>query len=308
MTIDLISTYLYTMRSISFAILILLFCSCRGQNSRPLPANKDNNSLLWEISGKGLSSPSYLFGTFHLMCKSDIKFSESLKTAVKNTDETWMEMDLDDPATMLSALFVMKMNDDKKLSDLYTADEYMRLETFFRDSLNTSLRMFKNMKPAFLEAMLYTKMLPCKTVQGVEEGLMKLAKENKKEIKGLETMAFQASVFDSIPYTNQAKELLKNIDSLNSYRKYFDTMVMVYKSQRLDEIEKLFSKSEFGMDENRDLLLDNRNLNWVGQLKPIMKKNSVFIAVGAGHLVGEKGLIELLRKEGYTVRAIENAK
>ena len=296
------------MRSISFAILILLFCSCRGQNSRPLPANKDNNSLLWEISGKGLSSPSYLFGTFHLMCKADIKFSESLKTAVKNTDETWMEMDLDDPATMLSALFVMKMNDDKKLSDLYTADEYMRLETFFRDSLNTSLRMFKNMKPAFLEAMLYTKMLPCKTVQGVEEGLMKLAKENKKEIKGLETMAFQASVFDSIPYTNQAKELLKNIDSLNSYRKYFDTMVMVYKSQRLDEIEKLFSKSEFGMDENRDLLLDNRNLNWVGQLKPIMKKNSVFIAVGAGHLVGEKGLIELLRKEGYTVRAIENAK
>ena len=296
------------MRSISFAILILLFCSCRGQNSRPLPANKDNNSLLWEISGKGLSSPSYLFGTFHLMCKADIKFSESLKAAVKNTDETWMEMDLDDPATMLSALFVMKMNDDKKLSDLYTADEYMRLETFFRDSLNTSLRMFKNMKPAFLEAMLYTRMLPCKTVQGVEEGLMKLAKENKKEIKGLETMAFQASVFDSIPYTDQAKELLKNIDSLNSYRKYFDTMVMVYKSQRLDEIEKLFSKSEFGMDENRDLLLDNRNLNWVGQLKPIMKKNSIFIAVGAGHLVGEKGLIELLRKEGYTVRAIENVK
>ena len=306
MTIDLMSTYLYTMRSISFAILILLFCSCRGQNSRPLPANKDNNSLLWEISGKGLSSPSYLFGTFHLMCKADIKFSESLKAAVKNTDETWMEMDLDDPSTMLSALFVMKMNDDKKLSDLYTDDEYMRLETFFRDSLNTSLRMFKNMKPAFLEAMLYTKMLPCKTVQGVEEGLMKLAKENKKEIKGLETMAFQASVFDSIPYTDQAKELLKNIDSLNSYRKYFDTMVMVYKSQRLDEIEKLFSKSEFGMDENRDLLLDNRNLNWVGQLKPIMKKNSVFIAVGAGHLVGEKGLIMLLRKEGYIVRPLEN--
>ena len=294
------------MRSITFSILVLLFCSCRAQTPKPLPANKDDNSLLWEISGNGLRSPSYLFGTFHLMCKNDIRFSESLKTAIASTSETWLEMDLDDPSTMLGALFLMKMNDGKKLADLYTADEYKRLDNFFRDSLHYSLNLFKNMKPAFLEAMLYTKMLPCTNVKGVEEELMKLAKENKKEIKGFETMAFQASVFDSIPYTDQAKELLKDIDSLNSYRKYFDTMVMVYKSQRLDAIEKLFSKSEFGMDDNRDLLLDNRNKNWIEQLKTIMKKDPVFIAVGAGHLVGEYGLIMLLRKEGYNVRPLEN--
>ena len=169
-----------------------------------------------------------------------------------------------------------------------------------------TLDAFQNLKPVFLESLLYPKMLPCKTTSGVEEQLMLLAKKNKKEIKGLETMAFQASVFDSIPYEEQAKELLKTIDSIASYRHFFDTMVTVYKSQQLDEIEKMFSKSEFGMADNQDILLNKRNENWVKQLKTIMKNETVFIAVGAGHLVGEKGLIALLRKEGYVLRPIEN--
>jgi len=296
------------MRLFLFSFFLTALSSCDAQEPVGLPLNKDGNTLLWEVSGNGLRSPSYLFGTFHLMCKKDIRFSENLRTAVKNTSETWLEMDMDDPATMLGALFMMKMKDGKKLADLYPEADYKRLESFFTDTLKYSLSLFQQMKPAFLEALLYPKMLPCKTVTGVEEELMKLAKENKKEIQGLESMAFQASVFDSIPYDKQAKELLKSIDSISSYRNYFDTMMTVYKSQRLNDIEKLFSRSEFGMEENRELLLDRRNRNWVVQLKTIMKKEPVFVAVGAGHLVGEMGLIELLRKEGYTLRPIENSK
>ncbi|MBK7434807.1 MAG: TraB/GumN family protein [Chitinophagaceae bacterium] len=300
------------MRSIrTFPVLFLFFslASCKGQNQTGhLPTNKDDNTLLWEISGKDLKSPSYLFGTFHLMCSEDIRFSSSLKAAVKETSETWLELDLDDPATLFGAVKLMNMKEGKKLSDLYEPDAYKRLDQFFRDSLKTSLVIFQQMKPAFLEAMLYPKMLPCKKVNAVEEELMVLAKANKKEIRGLETMAFQASVFDSIPYPEQAKELLKGIDSINSYRKYFDTMVNIYKSQQLGEIEKMFSKSEFGMEENRDILLNKRNRNWVELLRPILKDRSVFIAVGAGHLVGEEGLIALLKKEGYVLRPIENKK
>jgi uncharacterized protein YbaP (TraB family) len=71
-------------------------------------------------------------------------------------------------------------------------------------------------------------------------------------------------------------------------------------------MQNLFTKSEFGMEENQDILLDKRNKNWVAQLNTIMKKESVFVAVGAGHLVGNMGLIALLRKQGYTLRPIEN--
>jgi uncharacterized protein len=287
--------------------VILLFNCCNAQNNKPkLKTNSNDNTLLWEISGKKLAAPSYLFGTFHLICKDDIPFGVQLKTAVQSVKEIYMELDMDDPATMMGGLFLMNMRGDTTLKKLYTEAEYKKVELFFKDSLHTPLTMFQKMKPFFAMAMLYPKMLPCKTMSGVEQELMKLAKENKKEIRGLETMAFQAAVFDSIPYQKQAKELLKAIDSLQAYKKYFDTMVQVYKKQGLKEIQNLFTQSEFGMAENQAILLDKRNKNWVEQLKEIMKKESVFIAVGAGHLVGKMGLIELLRKEGYTIRPIEN--
>lgn len=297
------------MNLLRLAILLLVMGSCRAQTNPPaLQTNKDDNSLLWEVNGNGLDSASYIFGTFHLLCKNDIHFSGQLKQAVKNSRELYLELDMDDPSTILGGLTLMNMKDDKKLEDLYKPAEYKRLKDFFLDSLHMSLLMFGNMKPAFLESMLYPKMMPCKTISGVEEELMQLAKDDKKEIQGLETMEFQASVFDSIPYEEQAKELLKTIDSLGTYKLEFDTMINVYKSQQLTKIEALFNKSEFGMEENQDLLLNNRNANWVKQLKSIMKKERVFVAVGAGHLVGEKGLIALLRKEGYSVRPLENVR
>lgn len=283
------------------------FCSCNAQTKpAKLKVNADDNTLLWEVTGKGLKNPSYLFGTFHIMCKDDISFSTQLKSAVTNADIIYMEMDMDDPSMMLSGLMMMNMKDGKKLTDLYTTEEYEKVSVFFKETLHMPIGLLQSTKPFFLAAMLYPKMMPCKTVSGVEEELMKLAKEQKKEIKGLETMEFQSSVFDSIPYQEQAKELLKSIDSLASYQKYFDTMITVYKTQRLTEIEKLFKDSEFGMENHQDILLNDRNKNWVNQLNPIMKNESVFVAVGAGHLVGNEGLINLLRKEGYTLKPLFN--
>lgn len=283
---------------------VLFFYSCTAQ-TKYIP-NKNNNSLLWEVTGKGLKKSSFLFGTFHLMCKDDIHFSNQLKTAVGNAGVMYMEMDMDDPATMLGGLLLMNMKGGKKLKDLYTPDEYRKIELFFKDTIKMPLAMMQNTKPFFLEALLYPKMMPCKSFSGVEEELMKLAKQNKKEIKGLETMEFQAAVFDSIPYEEQAKELLKTIDSLNQYRKYFDTMLNVYKSQQVMNMDELLSDTEFGMESHQDILLDNRNKNWVNQLKVIMKKESVFVAVGAGHLGGKNGLINLLRLQGYTVKPLLN--
>ena len=295
------------MRLLKILLLLIIFFSCKAQpRQAKLIINKNENSLLWEVSGNGLAHPSYLFGTFHLMCKDDIHLSKQLKTALAQSDTVYMEMDMDDPSTMLGGLLFMNMKDGKTLEQLYTPAEYKKVKAFFTDSLHTPISFLQSMKPMLLEALLYPKLMPCKSVSGVEEELMKIAKQEKKEIKGLETMEFQASVFDSIPYAEQAKELLNAIDSLSSYKTMFDTMMNVYKSQRIDEIETLFNKSEFGMKDHQDILLNDRNKNWVKQLKVITKTTNVFVAVGAGHLVGKEGLISLLRKEGYTVKPLQN--
>lgn len=294
------------MRIVRLLVLALIISSCKAQTTPALKTNKDANTLLWQISGNGLKENSYLFGTFHLLCKSDLHFGDQLKQAIKNAKEVYLELDMDDPSMLMQSMMVMSMKDGKKLKDFYTEAEYKKLEKYFTDSLQMPLALLQTMKPMLLEAMLYPKMLSCKTAVGVEDELMKLAKADKKEIQGLETMAFQASIFDSIPYADQAKQLLAAIDSTDKYKVFFNKMIDVYKSQRIKGLEALINDKEFGDADNNDVLLNNRNKNWVQQLKTIMKKESVFVAVGAGHLVGESGVIELLKKEGYVLTPIEN--
>ena len=287
-------------------VMLLSLGSVQAQPEVNLKSNASDNTLLWEVSGNGLTKASYLFGTFHLLCKEDINFSPALKQAIIKSNEIYLELDMDDPATLFGGIMLMNMKGGKKLKDLYNPEEYKRVTSYFKDSLKTPVGLFQGLKPGFLVALLYPKMMPCSDVSSVEEAIMQLAKAGGKEIKGLETMAFQASIFDSIPYEKQAQELLTAIDSMEKSKVYFSLMLSAYKNQRLDEIENIINNPEFGIETNQDILLVNRNKNWVAQLKDIMKKEPVFIAVGAGHLPGKAGLVALLRAEGYVVRALEN--
>lgn len=294
-------------KSTFFLTLLTIYVNaCQAQQNQGFEIAADDNTLLWQVSGNGLAKASFLFGTFHLLCKDDIRFSEELRSAIRYSDAVYMELDMDDPATLMGGFLYMNMKNGQTLKDLYTREEYERIERYFKDSLHMPLAMLQKAKPYFLIALLYPKMMKCKTFSGIEQEIMKLAKEYKKEILGLETFQFQSSVFDSIPYELQAKELIKNIDSLHKYSDQFDTMMLAYKNQQLDVLEKGMSESEFGTENFEELLLNRRNTNWIKQLNTIMKDKSAFVAVGAGHLVGEKGLIALLKREGYSVKPLRN--
>lgn len=287
-------------------VTAFLVTSCQAQQLTHLRENKTDNTLLWEVSGNGLEKPSYLFGTFHLLCKDDIHFSDQLKTALRNVDTVYMELKMDDPAVIMGGIMYMTMKDGKTLKDFYTPEQYGRLETFFRDSLKTPLVMLQRMKPYFLVSLFYPKMMDCAQPSGVEMELINLIKEDKKEIKGLETMQFQASVFDSIPYEWQAKELIKNVDSLPEMKREFEKMVSLYKAQKMDSVAAMMNESDLSDEKYGKILLTDRNKNWAAQLDHIMKQSSVFVAVGAGHLPGGSGLISLLKEKGYTLAPLEN--
>jgi hypothetical protein len=139
---------------------------------------------------------------------------------------------------------------------------------------------------------------------------MEEAKSNKKDIKGLETMAYQAGIFDSIPYKMQAEQLVQYVDSSVSDNtaeaREFKELSDAYKSQDLDKLEELSNKSDVSVSNFSDLLLFNRNRNWVVKLKTILPGKSILVAVGAGHLPGEKGVINLLRKAGFILKPVKN--
>lgn len=296
------------MKQAAILFFIVLLMKAAFAQKKPLPqkAAQAGNTLLWQVSGRGLKKPSYLFGTFHIMCKKDMPVGKTVHNAVAAVNSVYMEMDMDDPKIMLGGMKYVYMKDGKKLKDFFVPEEYSRLEKFFKDSIGIPLALMQTMKPLTLEALVYTYMMDCETPSGVEAEIQKIAKKNKKEIYGFETMEFQGSVFDSIPYEVQAKNLLQITDSLEQFRSYFNATMQVYKKQLLDSLDQLSKQYDFGEEKNMDLLLYKRNINWVNQLNRILKKQSVFIAVGAGHLPGEKGLIGLLRKEGYSVTPLWN--
>ncbi len=290
---------------ILITITLLLFLQNSFAQKNALEKSKDDNTLLWQISGKGIKQPSFMFGTFHLLCKDDIVFSKNLQTALSSSSEVYFEINLDDTKNTFGAMQFMNMK-NKTLKELYTTSEYEKVTKFFKDSLKMGLDFFAKTKPMMLEALLFPKMMPCKSPSGIELELLKIAKAQKKPINGFETIEFQAAIFDSISYESQAKSLLRDIDSTASFKIYFNKMVDVYKRQQTDKLVEIMADTSFNEGENNDALLKNRNTNWVNQLQEILKTKNIFMAVGAAHLFGKDGLIAMLRKKGYTVIPIKN--
>jgi uncharacterized protein YbaP (TraB family) len=269
--------------------------------------NHLDNTLLWKISGNGLTQPSYLFGTMHILCADDATLSDTLKQVIKQADEIYFELDMDNMGEMLGAMKYLRMNDGKKLSELLSPEDYAKVENYFKHNpVPLPLSMMNRFKPYFISSLIGESMMSCPQKNGMEELIMRESKQYDKEIKGLETTEFQASIFDSIPYEKQAKDLVNYIDSIDSYKQTSLEMVEVYREQNLEKMDTLMHKSDPGMDEYMDLLLYGRNRHWVEQMPDLMKQKSILFAVGAGHLPGDQGVINLLRKKGYKVTPMKN--
>jgi uncharacterized protein len=296
--------------SITFFLVFVLCIGCKAQKNKVvIEKSKTANTLLWQVTGNGLKKPSYIFGTMHLLCAEDAVISKNLNKILNQVDVIYMELKMDNLADMMGAMQYMNMNGGVKLKDLLTEQEYQKVKQFFKEK-NTMIpfSMMENFKPMLVSSTLMEGEMPCKgAISGIEMRIMEQnKKEYKKEILGLETMKMQLAIFDSIPYKDQAKMLLQYVDSLPNTIAETQKLVDVYKSQQLKDIETLMSKSEPGLEKYMNLLLVNRNKNWVQQMKTIFPKNSIIAAVGAGHLVGKEGVLELLKKAGYTVTPLVN--
>jgi len=270
----------------------------------------DFNTLLWQISGNGLQRPSYLFGTIHMICSGDAVLSDSMKKVIAGSDVVYFEVDMDNLFEMLGVVRKMKMRNDTTLADLLGKDDYEKVKNYFQNKASLlPFSILETYKPLLAASMLMEGGTECESPEAMEEVIMKEAKLHGKNVKGLETMAYQMSIFDTIPYKMQALQLVKYIDDADkgvTDNKEYDKLMQAYKDQDLAKMEELTKTTDMGIANFTDILLYNRNRNWVEKLKTILPDQSVVIAVGAGHLPGDKGVINLLRKAGYTVKPVPN--
>ena len=130
------------------------------------------------------------------------------------------------------------------------------------------------------------------------------ARRRKLQTAGLETTAYQLSIFDSIPYEVQARMLVESLRQSDNGTDQCAQMIELYKAGDINAMQSMIADESQGVNQYEELLLQRRNRNWIPVMSRMMREKPTFFAVGAGHLGGSNGVIALLRKEGYRVEAV----
>jgi uncharacterized protein YbaP (TraB family) len=279
---------------LTFGFVLLIVFQSAAQNLE--------KSLLWKISGNGLKETSYLFGTIHMICKDKFYMDEKIENALASSKVLAMELNMADPNLMAEMQKLSVNPGFANIKGEFTPEQASAVDKFLTESYGAGLDQLGVLKPMVLSSMVLIKMLPCTEQSSYEMFFTEKAKSQDKPVKGLETVAFQMGVFDQIPQKLQIDELGKMVVNQEGMEE-FEKLVEAYLDQDIDKLFDLISENEM-FQEYGDLLLENRNKNWIPKIEEMVKEQATFIAVGSGHLGSETGVINLLRKAGYTVEAV----
>ena len=282
---------------LGFAVLLsATFTTAKTQNTNT------ENSTLWEVSGNGLTKPSYIAGTFHIMCSQDFEIKPKVMKALEKSDQFVMEINYTDPAEMTA---MQKMyQTDKKLSNQLNPAEAKELDKILAD-YGTDLKKMDNSSSQALYALISMKAIPCPQaeVKLYEIELLKNALKSKKKVFGLE------KVEDQMTSINKAYDLKAVIQQLKIGKEYeilLKEMIVAFKKEDVKSLYTLFKNDKIMNAKQEKAMLTDRNKNWAEKMPEMMKKESSFFAVGGAHLMGESGVIQLLKSKGYTLKPISS--
>ena len=287
-------------KKINFILLVALFLTLNT-----------NAQLFWKVSGNGLTKPSYLFGTHHLIEKEKIAGFEKVLAVIPQTDVVVGEMDMSNMLGMQLKMIKVAIMKDSTMHDLLNVEEYSLVDTQLKEVVEMGLDKLGKMKPMMISALyevkLYMKQNNIKKEpEAVDIVFQKEAKKKKKKIIGLETIDQQLNIlFNSMSLKHQAELLVQTVKDKDKSLQQLTKLNEAYLKGDLKTLSELTVNEEQMTPEDRKILIDNRNNNWVSQLKTLLPKQSCFVAVGCMHLTDEIGLIQLLKNAGYTVEAVE---
>lgn len=261
------------------------------------------SSLLWSISGKELADTSWLYGTIHLIGQEDFFVRPAVEHAFEQSEQVAFEIKLNDLVQLMGMQKMMMLPDSVKIYDLIKADQYEAIKAWVEGDLGGKMSTYDNQKPFVLLQLAMTQLLPPDPAS-YEMHFMQMAIEREMEIFGLETIADQLAAFDAIPPEQQVLYALETLRNLDSMKELYSEMVRVYVAEDLNRLHKMIIEESPEFKDHTDVLLDKRNENWIEEIEKLIRERSTFVAVGAGHLNGAKGVINLLREQGYKVEPV----
>ena len=271
-----------------------------------------NAQLVWKISGNGIQKPSYILGTHH---GCPFNYCDSIPGLMKAFDKVdniigeinMIEFSEMSPERMQKMQAMMMMPADTSLLSLFNEEETAKVNAWLKDEMGASLEMLSVMKPMTImvtvQNKILTEMMPeLATMTSIDKYMQTLGQSKGKTIGELETADYQMELLYANSLEEQADALLEMIDQGDS-KKLMQQLTDAYKSQDLDTLWEIFQEQMTGYEY--DAIVKVRNLNWEKQMKEILPKQTTLFVVGAGHLPGEYGMINLLREAGYKVKPVK---
>lgn len=280
--------------------------------------------LLYKISGKDLKNSSYLIGTHHLAPVTFVDSIPGLKEALNDCKQVYGELDMMDlmkPENLAKMQAAQMMPEGKTISELLTKEQMDRLNEVMREVMGVDMNneaageQLNKLSPAALSTtlsmMATMKRIPGFNIADPFDGyFQKVALAAGKTVKGFETVEFQMEVLFGASLEEQVKDLMCQLEHFSESLEMMDFITTAFFAQDLEQLGELFQEEmeegpcTDGPEENAKLI-DDRNVNWLKQMPSIMEEAPTFFAVGAGHLVGEKGLLNQLREMGYKVEGVK---
>lgn len=272
------------------------------------------NRLMWSISGKGIESPSYLFGTIHQVCPEDFvifaqfsadefRFYNPLKRKLLETKQLVLEVNTYDPYFWTGMQSVMYLEGNMNLRRVLNREQYELVEVFFRDSLNIEISHYSHIRPFFLVSEIYPHILGCKP-RSYERYLVDIAMENRIGITGIESIDDQIALFEKIKLEDEVYELIATIEKYYEVREQFREMVAFYRKRDLMSLKNSPEEEPEEQIYEDAGFITERNLQWLPLMIEMIHEKPVFFAFGAAHLPGDKGLVNLLKEKGYRVEPV----
>lgn len=301
------------MKKLFSIILLALVCAITA-----------NAQLLYSISGKDLKKPSYVFGTFHIANTPFVEKVAGIHTALDNTDQVYGELKWDDmtnPDSLRAMQAHMMLPEGKTLQTVLNADQYKKLNTLLKQYMGVDLNnpvvgaQMGRLSPAALLTQLNVlqymaaHMGEFDPTNTIDQYFQVQAKNNNEPVGGLETMEFQMGVLFGASLERQVVQLDCFLNHTDYYASLTERMAKAYYAQDvktlLDIMNEKFDAACDATPDEMDQLLYRRNADWAKRIPAIMSEKPTLFVVGAGHLPGKRGVIELLKAEGYTVEAVK---
>lgn len=264
-------------------------------------------SSVWKVS-KG-NKVLYLGGTCHFLRPSDYPLPSEFERAYSKADTLVFEMD---PSVTQQYEFTLKLlrassyTDEQNLRNILAKETYKRLAEKCKQN-GLSIEIYNKTKPSMIMMMLMVKELEKlgATEKGVEIHYNIRGLKDNKKILALETADFQIDLIASLGEGIENTIIFHGLQDIENLKNNFDILIESWNKGNLTEIEKYFVEGLRDHPKLYSSLLVSRNKEWAKSIEKLMKtRETEFVLVGAAHLAGDEGLIQLLKKKGYTVKQL----